>query len=100
MSKTFIDFVTATAPWVGYVVLVVAACAVVLLLALLCLRAVLMLMRHCKEIRYGLIGVMGAKRLEEDVRRHLGKLVTAEAIRIVNKLHETGELPKPTERKL
>jgi hypothetical protein len=93
MKEPFTEFVQATAPWVGFVVLFVCALALLLLLAVGCLRLVLALMRHCKEIRYGLIGVFGAKKMSNDVRRHLGKLVEAEAIRIVNKMHKTGELP-------
>jgi len=95
MKEPFTEFVQAIAPCVGYVVLFVCALALLLLLAAVCLRLVLVVMRYCKEIRYGLIGVFGAKKMSKEVRRHLGKLVESEAIRIVNKMHETGELPKP-----
>jgi len=89
------EFVTAAAPWVGYIVMGALALVVVIGLLLLALKGVLALMRQCQEIRYGLIGYCGAKKMDPVVRRHLSHLVTEEAIRIVNKMHETGELLRP-----
>ena len=69
---------------IGSVVLTLLFLFLGLLALFLLVSLALAILRKCREIRYGLIGYYGHKKMEKVVRQHLEKLVVEEAIRIVN----------------